>query len=366
MSGSKGIDISREICYNTTVPNVSGFIFHAVHIMKGVISVTYFIGLDGGGTKTVGVLANREGQVLIRIQGPASNPNDRSPKESVAILTSMIHDLLEQGGLTEADLPHVSCFGGIAGGINHRQTLLDGLHATLPTLGCLDIRSDVHILLTGEIPEGDGACVICGTGSACFLRKNGELTRIGGWGYLLDSGGSGYDIGRDGLEAALRAHDGRGKPTILAEGLASHLGGEVQTKITEIYQKGKTYIASCAPIVFQAAEEGDEVAMAILRRNARSLAELIEAAWGWLIRDGQMPETLPVVMGGGISVGKAPAWQNEILAALDPSVPVSLQVSSVSPVFGAVVEAIRQGTLEGEKVNVSALREAFRQSYRKN
>ena len=330
------------------------------------MSMNYFIGIDGGGTKTMGVLANREGRILARTLGPASNPNDRPPEESVATLTALIHALLEKVGLTEADLPYISCFGGIAGGINHRQTLLDGLHATLPTLGLLDIRSDVHILLTGEIPDGDGACVICGTGSACFLRKNGELIRIGGWGYLLDSGGSGYDIGRDGLEAALRAHDGRGKPTTLTEGLASHLGGEVQTKITEIYRQGKTYIASCAPVVFQAAEEGDSVAKAILRRNARSLAELIEAAWGWLTRDGQIPESLPVVMGGGISVAKAPAWQREILAALDPSVSVSLTVSTVSPVFGALVEAIRQGTQEGATVHISALREAFADSYRKN
>jgi hypothetical protein len=68
-------------------------------------------------------------------------------------------------------------------------------------------------------------------------------------------------------------------------------------------------------------------------------------------------------MGGGISVAKAPAWQQEILAALDPKVSISLSVSSVPPVFGAVVEAIRQGTGEGEALNVSALREAFRQSY---
>jgi N-acetylglucosamine kinase-like BadF-type ATPase len=152
----------------------------------------------------------------------------------------------------------------------------------------------------------------------------------------------------------------------LTERLASYLGGEVQTKITELYQRGKTYIASCAPVVFQAAEEGDEVAMAILRRNARSLAELIEAAWGWLTRDGRITDTLPVVMGGSISVAKAPAWQNEILAALDPSVSVSMRVSTVSPVFGAVVEAIRQGKLEGEEVNISALRKAFADSYRKN
>ena len=327
--------------------------------------MTYYIGIDGGGTKTEGVLTDREGRVLARTLGPASNPNDRLPEESVAILTSLVHALLEQAGLTEADLPHVSCFGGIAGGINHRQTLLDGLCAALPTLGCLDIRSDVHILLTGEIPEGNGACVICGTGSACFLRKNGELIRIGGWGYLLDSGGSGYDIGREGLEAALRAHDGRGTPTALTVGLASHLGGEVQTKITEIYQRGKTYIASCAPVVFKAAEEGDEVAMAILRRNARSLAELIEAAWGWMTRDGQIPETLPVVMGGGISVAKAPSWQNEILAVLNPEVNVRLTVASVPPVFGALVEAVRQGISEGMALNIPVLRVSFADSYGK-
>lgn len=328
------------------------------------MSMTYFIGIDGGGTKTEGVLTDREGRILARTLGPASNPNDRPPEESVTILTALVHELLEQAGLTASHLPDVSCFGGIAGGINHRDTLLYGLGAALPTLGRLDIRSDVHILLAGEIPEGDGACVICGTGSACFLRKNGELIRIGGWGYLLDSGGSGYDIGRDGLEAALRAHDGRGCPTELTKLLRAHLGGDVHTKITDIYKQGKTYIAACAPVIFQAAEAGDGVASAILGRNARSLAELIEAAWGWLTRDGYEPEVLPVVMGGGISVAKAPAWQETVLALLDPSVAVRVTVASVPPVFGALVESVRQGSDAGHAVDVSSLRAAFADSYR--
>jgi hypothetical protein len=134
----------------------------------------------------------------------------------------------------------------------------------------------------------------------CFLRRGDELIRIGGWGYLLDSGGGGYDIGRDALEAVLRAHDGRGEATALTEKITARLGGEAHTKITDIYREGKPYIASCAPDVFEAAREGDPVATAILRRNARKLAEYIEAAWGHLTDQGQ-PHTLPIVMGGGIS-----------------------------------------------------------------
>ena len=329
------------------------------------MSATYFIGIDGGGTKTEGVLTDREGRILARVLGPASNPNDRPPEESVTILADLVHELLEQAGLTTAHLPCVSCFGGIAGGINHRDTLLGGLGAALPALGRLDIRSDVHILLAGEIPEGDGACVICGTGSACFLRRNRELILIGGWGYLLDSGGSGYDIGRDGLEAALRARDGRGRPTDLTDLLSAHLGGEVHTKITDIYMGGKTYIAACAPVVFRAAEEGDEVALAILDRNARCLAELIEAAWKWLTQDGDASEFLPVVMGGGISVAKAPAWQEAILARLSPAVSVRMSVASVPPVFGALVEAVRQSSEAGQAMDVATLRTLFADSYRK-
>lgn len=322
----------------------------------------YLMGIDGGGTKTLGVLTAMDGTVLSQAKTDATNPNDVTLPVSVGRLTGLCRALMGKAGMTESALPEISLFLGIAGGINYGPALENALREAFPEVGVLTVRSDIHILLSGGLPEGDGACIICGTGSACFLRRGEEMVRIGGWGYLLDSGGSGYDIGRDALEAALRHFDGRGEPTALSDLLARHLGGAVNTRITEIYREGKTYIASCAPLVFDAARQGDAVAEAILGRNARKLAEYAETAWRHLTADGRpAPATLPVVMGGGISQHEAPAWQDRIASLTDPAVPAVYTVADMPPVFGAVAEACKQA--EGSKPDFEALKRAFAASF---
>jgi N-acetylglucosamine kinase-like BadF-type ATPase len=327
--------------------------------------MAYLIGIDGGGTKTHGVLTDIRGRILSQCFVGATNPNDVTLPVAVDRLTELTACLLREAGLSEERLPEISMFFGIAGGINYGPALESSLCERFPEAEALTVRSDIHILLSGEIPEGDGACIICGTGSACFLRRGDEVIRIGGWGYLLDSGGSGYDIGRDALEAALRHFDGRGEATILSALLEEHLGGAVNTRITDIYREGKPYIAACAPLVFHAARQGDPVAEAILNRNARKLAEYAECAWRWLTADGRaVPETLPVVMGGGISSHEAPAWQTRIRILTDPAVPAVFTPALMPPVFGAVTEAMRRSR-EGTAASYQALKEGFLDSYRR-
>ena len=301
----------------------------------------YYIGIDGGGTKTEAVLIDRTGMVLARRIGGASNPNDVTPSASCDVMESLVHGLLVDANLSEGENA-VYLFGGIAGALNHRNTLVHEMKFRLPNLAGIDVGSDVINLLSGVLPTGDGACIICGTGSACFLRRDRELIRIGGWGYLLDSAGSGYDIGRQALEAVLRAHDRRDPATVLTELLAEKLGGEVHTKLSEIYEKGKPYIAACAPAVFEAAAKRDATAQAILMRNAGALAEYIEAAWLWLCEGRDVPPTsLPVVMGGGISQHEAPMWSDLVASMVDGSVPATVQTTETPMVWGAIVEAIK-------------------------
>ena len=341
---------------------------HLVKSPVGILSdkentMSYLIGIDGGGTKTLGVLTDINGTVLAQAAVAATNPNDVTLPVAVERLEALCRSLLERGGVGESALAETSLFFGIAGGINYGPALEESLRALFPAAQALAVRSDIHILLSGEIPEGDGACIICGTGSACFLRRGSELIRIGGWGYLLDSGGSGYDMGRDALEAALRHFDGRGEPTLLSHLLEVHLGGAVNTRITEIYRAGKPYIAACAPLVFDAARQGDAVAEAILERNARRLAEYAECAWRWLTEDGRsVPDALPVVMGGGIAVHEAPAWQARIRALTDPAVPAVYSAAAMPPVFGAVAEALRRSS-DGTKPGFTELRTAFSASF---
>ena len=323
------------------------------------MNMPYLIGIDGGGTKTLGVLTDLDGRVLATASTGATNPNDVTPPVSAERLTSLCETLWESAGLTRDCLSETSLFLGLSGGINHGPTMEGLLRERFPEAKALRVRSDAHILLSGEIPTGDGACIICGTGSVCFARKEDELHRIGGWGYLLDSGGSGYDIGRDALEAVLRAFDGRGVPTLLTELLTDHLGGAVNTRITEIYREGKPYIASCAPLVFEAAERGDGAAASILTRNAAKIAEYIGTARRFLFPEGS-DEALPVVMGGSISP-KAKGWTELVVSLTDPTIPLRLTVASMPPVFGAVVEARKQ-MAEGDSadtVDFHALRKGF-------
>ncbi len=310
----------------------------------------YVIGVDGGGTKTDGVLVDGAGRVLARRSAGASNPNDIG--EEVA--TVCIHTLTE-GLARDADVSLSDCFlfGGISGALNHR----DGLTARLRAFGNapdgIEIDSDMVNLLSAELRGRDGACVICGTGSACFARKGNEVFRIGGWGYLLDSAGSGYDIGRQALEAVLREYDGRGRRTVLSEKLASELGTPVPQALTRLYTEGKALIASLAPAVFAAASEGDNVAAEILDRNAAALAELICAAWKKhfdAVSVTDEPKTFAVFLAGGVCLHNHPAWRDAIAGHIPQEIPARLEPASRPVIWGAASEAMRRDGRSEEAV----------------
>ena len=78
----------------------------------------------------------------------------------------------------------------------------------------------------------DGASMICGTGSSLYFRKGDSYSYTGGWGYLIDSCGSGYVLGRYAIQAAVRAHDGRAEPTILCELLEKMFKDEYYSLVT--------------------------------------------------------------------------------------------------------------------------------------
>ena len=103
------------------------------------------------------------------------------------------------------------------------------------------------------------------------------MHRIGGLGYLFDNGGNGYSIGRDAIRAALCAEDGSGEQTLLHKLVTETLGNtSAIASLGELYALGKRGVASYAPLVFRAADEGDGVARNILRRNMKEIAALLD------------------------------------------------------------------------------------------
>ncbi|MBE6586135.1 MAG: hypothetical protein E7645_06390 [Ruminococcaceae bacterium] len=321
----------------------------------------FCIGIDGGGTKTEGILTDISGRVLSAQTYGSSNPNDVGEAEAMELLSLLTRDLMISAGVTFAS--PVCIFAGVSGAWSKRDVMTQALSERFGGAVHVEVHSDVINLLSTMSPTGEGACLISGTGSVCFLRRGNELDRVGGWGYLLDSAGSGYDVGRMALEAVLKAHDGRADAEIhtpLSQAVTAHLGGSPWDILPAIYEKGKAYIASCAPVVFRLAEKGDKIANKILNENAAALAACLTAAVE------KLPEcdALPVILGGSLCT-KEPTWMTRIQGFLkaDISPRITMMITDVPPVFGALAEALGGFKTIDRPTAFDGFKSAFLQTY---
>ena len=300
----------------------------------------YIAAIDGGATKTDMVLCTLDGRVLNRVIGGSTNPNDIGFEKSVESLRSMLEKLLENHGGLKVHL--YSFYAGLSGGGggNYIERYKMAFREMLVNTTNIYNGSDAINALNSGIGCNDGMVLIAGTGSVAFVRKDGKITHVGGWGYLLDDAGSGYDIGRRGFRAALRDYDGRGESTIIFDLYSQRLAGPVYKFIPEIYQRGKQFIASFAPLVFEAATKGDKVANTILDECAAELALLVKAGARHLKESEGLYK---VVLAGGLwkagdaLINRFKSNLSKDFLLIKPELP---------PVYGAVIEAISRANKE--------------------
>lgn len=234
---------------------------------------SYYLGIDGGGTKTEFALADSFGKIISRTTLESSNAIDIGIKRSLDVLASGI------AAVTGSIPPsRISVFAGIAGGItgDNRERILDFLKKY--GFARADSGSDAQNAVACALGQENGTAVIMGTGSIAFSRIDGKLIRRGGWGYLFEEGGSGYAVGRDAIIAALGDEEGSAPHTLITEFMRDELGGSgMLDSLSSFYEGGKRAIASFARAVFEAHSKGDAVAKDILERNMRAVARLIES-----------------------------------------------------------------------------------------
>lgn len=251
--------------------------------------VKYLLAIDGGGTKTEFLLTDLEKRELKRFFLGASNAVDIGMENCKTLLEQGIREVTQGISLRE-----VSVYAGLAGGMtgdNKRviNEFLGGFNFAFYNNGS-DVENVLEIALSG----GDGVAVIMGGGIIAFSQLDGKRNRVGGWGYHIDKGGSGYNIGSDGLCYALRYVDGRSGSKMLKELIEEKLGKSLTDSIGDIYKGGKAYIASFAPLVFEAYKQGDAVAEAIIDRNVKEASEIIAAG----LVPFENKETKVVICGG--------------------------------------------------------------------
>ena len=235
----------------------------------------YYCGWDGGGSSTKTLALDPEGHTVAQAVFGPLNPNGAS-RETVE---KTVRDAVQwmaglPGGLE-------GCLGLAAGmaGVSNRQAaqaVEDAVRAC-GYLGPFRLLGDHEIALAGAI-ESHGAILIAGTGAVCFGHgPEGSAFRTGGYGYLIDDGGSGYALGRDILTAVVRAFDGRGPKTCLTELVFQALNlPDIPSLITWLYSSatGKKEIGALAPLLLSALGQQDKAALAIADKAADDLAEL--------------------------------------------------------------------------------------------
>ena len=179
-----------------------------------------YIALDGGGTKTLTVVFEETGHILYRSHTAGSNPLDIGPDASRQLLLGALRD-----AAAHASVPLDAVYCGAAGIVYYSDFFECNMCAELSSRHFV-CEGDVRNMISSELYHNeDGCCLIIGTGCGLWQRRQGKmLGHTGGWGYLVDTYGSGFWLGREAVRAVARDCDKRGPNTLLTELLCKETG----------------------------------------------------------------------------------------------------------------------------------------------
>jgi N-acetylglucosamine kinase-like BadF-type ATPase len=242
----------------------------------------YVLGIDGGGTKTQAVVVDDRGQLCGTGLGGPSNYDDVGVDITQASIWHSVDAARRVAGLPQA--PFAAAFMGMAGVVSPTDRAV--IHEIAQNLALASpqttgVDHDCRIALAGGLTGRPGIVQIAGTGSSTFgLNAAGEGWRSGGWGQLISDEGSSYWLGVEAMRAAVSAFDGRIENTALLEKVQTHLElAHINDIMHRIYITGlsRAEVAALAPLVIEAAREGDVVALALIDRGAQELAACVLA-----------------------------------------------------------------------------------------
>lgn len=262
----------------------------------------YYVGIDGGGTKSRLIAVDKAGNQHGPYIGKSTNINSNPAEVVQANIKSLVLEFLQEQGAGWESLSGF-CIG--SAGIDLPQNVQD-YEKMLRASGIrcpLKAVNDVEIVFESEAKGQSGIVVVSGTGSIVFGKDEKKCTvRIGGWGHIVGDEGSGYWIGKEAVRRSLCSYDGREEKTALIPLLEEACKIKKIPDILDIVYTpniNKSVIADFSKLVDQAANEKDAVAVCILEEAAQELYLMIIAAKKKMtLQDG-----FPVILSGGTILG---------------------------------------------------------------
>ncbi|WP_410770268.1 N-acetylglucosamine kinase [Fontibacillus sp. BL9] len=299
----------------------------------------YFLGVDAGGSKTYAMIANEQGKVIGVGRGGIGN-HQKNREQAEISLQQAVLEALKASGLTKDQLEY-SWFG-LAGA--DRENDFRILRPIVSRLGLprTEISCDTWIALRAGTEKNYGVVLICGSGVNCAGKNpKGETYQCGGFGYRFGDFGGGYDLSIEVFRSVVRAEEGREKATVLSERLTGLLGYSSVSELREDYlDHFRDLPPHIAELLFQAAEEGDQVAAGLLIKQGN---ELGLAAAATIRQLGMEGDTFDVVLAGSLLTkgDRTGIIRRAIEQRLKQTAPNGkLRILSREPVVGSVVLAM--------------------------
>jgi N-acetylglucosamine kinase-like BadF-type ATPase len=263
--------------------------------MRDDFTHSYSIGVDGGGTKTLAIIVDADGNECGRGYAGSANHTHAGIKPAVEHIRTAVEKAAHQAACT---LPLQAAWFGLAG--IDRPADCDLLLPHLrPLAHHIRLTNDADLVLSG-LPDMVGMALIAGTGSIALGRDaRGVSARAGGWGHLIGDEGSGYDLGCRCLQAVAKAADGRGPATVLVELVLKQWKlNNTSDIIGKVYNDcDQATIAALSALVCSAARDNDEVASGLVEDAAHELALSLAALKKRLdFTDG----SIPLALSGGL------------------------------------------------------------------
>jgi N-acetylglucosamine kinase-like BadF-type ATPase len=309
--------------------------------------LSFYLGIDGGGTKTEAALIDETGRLVAESLGKASNPLRSSFAHAFTAIDDAAARALAAARIEAMDVRGVAA--GLAGAGQPR--VAKRVAAFLGTRfrdAEIEALTDLEIALEAIAAEGAAVVVAAGTGSAAFGRDGaGHTARAGGWGPWFSDEGSAFDIGRRALAAMARAHDASTPPGSFEQAVAASLGADNWEQVVyHVCRRPLDRLPKVFPAVAAAADAGSEAAREVLDQSVENLARLAGLVIGRLELDGK---EFALGRVGGI-FGRSTYLDRRIeerFAGLAPG--ARLRAAQYSPAMAAAQRALRRAAARGER-----------------
>jgi len=314
----------------------------------------YYLGIDGGGTKTTCAVGDESHTLATATAGPSNIVRVGEAQARESLLQS-VRQACAAAGITTAQVSR-TCVGGSGAARPELAELVRSALVEILTTP-IDVVGDMQIALEAAFDIGPGVLVIAGTGSIAYGRdEQGNTVRAGGWGFAIGDEGSAHWIGRTAVNAVLRTADPREaspsndapSQSTLAAALLKAWG---VTSLNDLARAANSIPPPDFADLFPAVAASEDVlAIQILTNAGRELAAIAAVVIRRLFAKDHTA-IVPVAMTGGVfrhAQLVREVFYNE-LAAMKPKGDVKPDV--VEPVEGALRMA-RRATSLGESTVV--------------